>query len=153
MAVEAKLEVEIWRRPQKINFWPWFPIHSFRQFLAKTYRFAAIKMSQTDRQTTQCAKGATDSTVGQKLLADTNGPRDALRHTQSPSCCAQSCTLWSTGDGRRSTVDNTWRRSTCRLEIIPSPEVGNYAYFGDKYPPASGALSLDQKFGSNGGTK
>jgi len=26
------------------------------------------KTSQTDRQTTQCTKGATDSTVGQKLL-------------------------------------------------------------------------------------
>jgi len=26
--------------------------------------------------------------------------------------------VWSTGNGRRSTVDNTWRRSTCRREII-----------------------------------
>jgi len=32
--------------------------------------------------------------------------------------------VWSTGDGRRSTVYNTWRRSTCRREIILSSEVG-----------------------------
>jgi len=42
--------------------------------------------------------------------------------------------VWSTGDGRRSTVDNTSRRSTCRREIILSWEVGKssrvaYAYF------------------------
>jgi len=30
--VEAKPEIEIWRRPKKSTFWPWFPIHSFRQF-------------------------------------------------------------------------------------------------------------------------
>ena len=66
VAVEAKPEVEIWRRPQKSTFWPWFPIRSFRQFLAKTYRFATIQ-TFTDRQMTQCDKGATDSTVGQKL--------------------------------------------------------------------------------------
>jgi len=53
----------------KSTFWPWFPIHFFRQFLAMTYRFATIQKRdrQTDdRQTTQCAKGSTDSTVGQK---------------------------------------------------------------------------------------
>jgi len=33
VAVAAKPEVEIWRRPKKSTFWPWFPIHSFRQFL------------------------------------------------------------------------------------------------------------------------
>ena len=37
----------------KINFWPRFPIHSFRQFSAKTYRFATIQnvtdIRQTDR--------------------------------------------------------------------------------------------------------
>jgi len=27
-AVTAKPEVEIWRRPQKWTFWPWFPIRS-----------------------------------------------------------------------------------------------------------------------------
>jgi len=32
--------------------------------------------------------------------------------------------VWSTGDGRRSTVDNTWRRSTWRREIILGSEVG-----------------------------
>jgi len=34
------------------------------------------------------------------------------------------CWVWSTGDGRRSTVDNAWQRSTCRREIILSSEVG-----------------------------
>jgi len=70
VAAEAKPEVEIWRRPPKNQlFWPWFPIRSFRQFSARTYRFATIQNitdRQTDRQTTQCAKGATYSTVGQK---------------------------------------------------------------------------------------
>ena len=28
--------------------------------------------------------------AGGGVLADTNGPHDALRHTQSSSCCAQS---------------------------------------------------------------
>jgi len=37
-------------------------------------------------------------------LADSNGPRDALRHTQSSSCCAQSWTL-SVIDRRRLSVD------------------------------------------------
>ena len=32
--------------------------------------------------------------------------------------------VWSTGDSRRSTVDNTWRRSTCCRETILSSEVG-----------------------------
>jgi len=53
---------------QKINFLPWFPIRSFREFLAKTYSFAKIQNFTDDRKTTQCAKGATDSTVGQKSV-------------------------------------------------------------------------------------
>jgi len=40
--VNVKPEVEIWRRPKKSTFWPWFPIRSFRQFLAKTYHFRDI---------------------------------------------------------------------------------------------------------------
>ena len=51
MAVAAKPEVEIWRRPKNSILWPWFPIHSFRHFLAKTHRFATIQ-NVTDRQTT-----------------------------------------------------------------------------------------------------
>jgi len=43
VAVAAKPEVEIWRRPKKSTFWPWFTIHSFRQFFARTYRFATIQ--------------------------------------------------------------------------------------------------------------
>jgi len=39
VAVAAKPEVEIWRRPQKWTPWPWFPIHSFRHFFARTHRF------------------------------------------------------------------------------------------------------------------
>jgi len=33
-----------------------------------TYRFAAIQNVTDDRQTTQCAKGTTGSTVGQKFI-------------------------------------------------------------------------------------
>jgi len=52
---------------QKSTSWPWFPIHSFRQFFARTYRFGTIQNVTDDRwQTTQCTKGTTDSTVGQK---------------------------------------------------------------------------------------
>ena len=58
MAVEVKPEVEITQQPKKSTFWPWFPIHSFRQFLAKTYCFATIQNvtddRQTDRQMTHC---------------------------------------------------------------------------------------------------
>jgi len=38
------------------------------------------------------------------VLVDTNRSRDALRHTQSSSCCAQSWTL-SVIDRLRSSVD------------------------------------------------
>jgi len=78
MAVEAKPEVEICRRPKKINFW--FPI-SFRQFLAKTHRFATIQ-NVTDRQTIRCAKGATDSTVGQKSITSANRPSGEWQRTR-----------------------------------------------------------------------
>jgi len=73
VAVEAKPEVEIWRRAKKSTFSPWFPIQSFRQFLARTYHFATIQNvtdTQTDKQTTQYTKGATDSTVGQTQTAN-----------------------------------------------------------------------------------
>ena len=70
MAVGAKPEVEIWWRPKKINFLTQFPIRSFRQFLAKTYRFTTIQNVTDDRQTTQCPKGATYSTVGQKQVQE-----------------------------------------------------------------------------------
>jgi len=46
-------------------------------------------------------------------LTDTNRPRDALRHTQSSSCCAQSWTL--------RVIDRQW--SMCRCEIILRSEV------------------------------
>jgi len=67
VALEAKPEVEIWRQPQKSTFWPWFPIHSFRQLFARTYHFTTTQNVIDDRQTTQCTKGMTDSTVSQKL--------------------------------------------------------------------------------------
>jgi len=66
VAVAAKPEVEIWRRPQKWTLWPWFPIHSFRRFFARTHRFATIQNVTDDRQTRHCTNGSTDSTVGQK---------------------------------------------------------------------------------------
>ena len=42
------------RRPKKWTFWPWFPIHSFRQFLASLGRTVSpqYKTLQTDRQQT-----------------------------------------------------------------------------------------------------
>jgi len=49
--VEPKPEVEICWQPKKSTFWPWFPIHSFRQFFARTYRFATIQNVTDDRQT------------------------------------------------------------------------------------------------------
>jgi len=52
VAEAAKPEVEIWRRPQKWTFWPWFPIHSFREFLARTYHFATIQNVRDDRRQT-----------------------------------------------------------------------------------------------------
>jgi len=52
VAVAAKPEVEIWRRSKKSTFWPWFPIHSFRHFFARTYRFATIQNVTDRRQTT-----------------------------------------------------------------------------------------------------
>jgi len=46
-AMELTPEVEIWQPPKKSP---------------------QCKTLQTDRQTTQCTKGATDSTVGEKLI-------------------------------------------------------------------------------------
>jgi len=51
VAVAAKPEVEIWRRPKKSTFSPWFPIHSFRQYFTRTYRFATIQNVTDDIQT------------------------------------------------------------------------------------------------------
>ena len=55
-------------------FWSWFPIHSFRQFFARTYRFATIQnvtdKRQTDRQT--------DNTVYQKLDRWYGRPKTAI---------------------------------------------------------------------------
>jgi len=50
VAVEAKPEVEIWRRPKKINFLT-LVSYSFRQFLAKMFCFATIQ-NVTDRRQT-----------------------------------------------------------------------------------------------------
>jgi len=63
--------------------------------------------------------------------------------------------VWSTGDGRRSTVDNTWRRSTCRRDIILSSkvweklqrklclflEILEFHILFNKHSPATGAVS------------
>ena len=56
---------------QKINFLTLVSYSLLQTVLARKYRFATIQnviddRQTTDRQTTQCAKGATDSTVGQK---------------------------------------------------------------------------------------
>jgi len=63
MAAAEKPEIEIWWRPKKSTFWPWFPIHSFGQFFARTYRFATIQ-NVTDRQSDrQTDRRETDDTV------------------------------------------------------------------------------------------
>jgi len=54
---------------QKINFLTLVSYSLFQTVLAGTYRFATIQ-NVTDRQTTQCTKGATDSTVGQLEASD-----------------------------------------------------------------------------------
>jgi len=51
MTIEVTPEVEIWQRPKKSTFWPWFLLHSFRQFLVRTYRFTTIQNITDDRQT------------------------------------------------------------------------------------------------------
>jgi len=74
VAVAAKPEVEIWRRPQKSPFAPGFLFAASDSFQLRSTVSPQYKMSQTDdRQLTddrqrQCAKGATDSMVGQKRL-------------------------------------------------------------------------------------
>ena len=75
VAVEAKPEVEIiWRRSKIINFLTLVSYSLLQTVLANMYRFATIQNvtdnrqttdRQTDRQTTQCAKGMTNSTSGQ----------------------------------------------------------------------------------------
>ena len=73
MAVEATTEVEIWRRPKKINLLALVSYSLLQTVFSKDVRLATNKTSQTDRQTddrqtTHCTKGATDSTVGQKAF-------------------------------------------------------------------------------------
>jgi len=74
MAAEAKPEEKYGGDPKNQLFDPGFLLTPSDNFLAKTYHFATIQnvtdrwqttVRQTDRQTTQCAKGATDSMVGQ----------------------------------------------------------------------------------------
>jgi len=55
-------------------------------------------------------------------------PTDRATHCITLSCHhavhkAGRC-MWSTADGRRVTIDNTWQWLTCRCEIILSSEVG-----------------------------
>jgi len=58
----------------KINFLTLVSYLLLQTVLAKMYRFATIQnvtdddRQTPDRQTTQCAKGATDSTVGQLVF-------------------------------------------------------------------------------------
>ena len=69
MAVETKPEVEIWQQLKKINVLAMVSCSLFQTVLARMYRFDTIQ-NVTDRQTTQCTKGVTDSMVDQKLLED-----------------------------------------------------------------------------------
>ena len=59
VAVEAKPEVEIWRRPKKVNFLTLVSYSLLQTVLARTYRFATIqnvtdRRQTTDRQTVIC---------------------------------------------------------------------------------------------------
>jgi len=68
-------EVEIWRRPKKINFLT-LVSYSLLQTVfrsdvpfchnTKRHRRQMTDDRQTDKQTTQCTKGSTDSMVSQK---------------------------------------------------------------------------------------
>jgi len=70
VAVGPKPEVETWRRPQNQLFDPGFlftPSDSFslgRTVLPQYKTLQPTDKQTDDRQTTQCIKGATDSTVG-----------------------------------------------------------------------------------------
>jgi len=65
VAVQAKPEVEIWRRPQNQLFDPGFLFTPSDSFSIGRTILPQYKMLHR-RQTTQCTKGMTDSTVGQK---------------------------------------------------------------------------------------
>jgi len=64
VAVEAKPGVMA--ATQNINFLTLVSYSLLQTVLAKTYRFATIQNVTDDRQMTHCAKGVTDSAVGQK---------------------------------------------------------------------------------------
>jgi len=51
VAIEAKPVVEIWRWHNKSTFWPWFPIHSFEQFLATIQNATDRQVTDDRRQT------------------------------------------------------------------------------------------------------
>jgi len=84
---------------------------------------------------------------------------DRATRCVTPNCHAvhkTGCWVWSIGDGRRSTVDNTWRRSTCVAKLFRGSETApegitfifgdiRISYLFDKYSPALGDFSLDQK--------
>jgi len=68
---------------QKMNFMTLASYSLFQTVLARTYRFATIQNITEDRrrrqttdrrQMTHCAKGTTDSTVGQKWAVLISGP-------------------------------------------------------------------------------
>jgi len=101
VADRTKPEVEIWRRPKKWTFWPWFPIHSFRHFFTRTYRFATIQNvtddddRQTDRQTTHCAivRSAKNAPVTSWLVAFCLSPDERRQWIGSDSRANESLPL------------------------------------------------------------
>ena len=78
VAVEAKPEVEIWRRP-KNNFLS-LVSYSLLQTVLATIQNITDRQQTTDRQTTQCTIGWTDSTVGQKIASGCNNLPDTGQH-------------------------------------------------------------------------
>ena len=72
----------------------------------------------------------------QQVLVDTIGSRDALRHTQSSSCCAQSCDAecdrQATVVGQLLTTIGDDRRVVAKLFSVQRLEKSsreNYVYF------------------------
>jgi len=84
VAVVAKSEVKIWWRPKNQFFDLCFLFTPSDSFSLGRTVLPQYKMSQMiDRQTTQCTKGSTDSTVGQcggiSAGRDENGKMDVWR--------------------------------------------------------------------------
>jgi len=154
--METKLRAMIYPTPAPLfHLLP--PIHHPTAGLKIQYRSGHWR---TDSQNRVKQRMALATFHGSQLelyktwLTPTDRATRCVTHSRHRAMHKAGRWVWSTGDGRRSTVDNTWRRLTCRREIILSSAVGEkHASFGniripylfDKYSLTSAVLSLDQK--------